>query len=227
VADIIWSTYGPGADFTPPELKRMQGNYAGECTLTDRWLGHFMESLRASGRLEDTVVAVISDHGHNLGDSDLTGKQGYPLTRAVGDLIMMIRPPDGAGAGRRCDALCYNFDLTVTLMKMMGQPIPAQMEGLDLRPVVRGEQPGRDHVTVAWGSEMTYIDDQWWCNDVYWGGAPLVYDLSRDPQLTANVAADHPEVTKKAVEQFAADARGGIPGWLRTCPRSPGCTPIL
>jgi len=227
VADIIWSTYGPGADFTPRELKRMQGNYAGECTLTDRWLGHFMASLRASGRLDDTVVAVISDHGHNLGDSDLTGKQGYPLTRAVGDLIMMIRPPDGEAAGTRCDALCYNFDLTVTLMAMLGQEITEQMEGIDLWPVVRGERPGRDHVTVGWGSEVTYIDDRWWCNDVILGGAPLLYDLARDPELTANVAADHPDVVKQAVDAFAGDARGGFPDWLRSCPRSPGCTPIL
>jgi len=227
VADIIWSTYGPGADFTPRELKRMQGNYAGECTLTDRWLGHFLEALRASGRLDDTVVAVISDHGHNLGDSNLTGKQGYPLTRAVADLIMLIRPPGGEAAGTTCDALCYNFDLTVTLMKMLGQEIPAQMEGIDLWPVVRGERPGRDHVTVAWGPEITYIDDRWWCNDVFWGGEPLLYDLQRDPQLKTNLAGDHPEVVRKAVEMFAQDAGGSFPDWLRTWHRSPGCTPIL
>jgi arylsulfatase A-like enzyme len=173
------------------------------------------------------VVAVISDHGHNLGDSDLTGKQGYPLTRAVGDLIMMIRPPDGAGAGSTCDALCYNFDLTVTLMNMMGQEIPAQMEGLDLGPVMRGEQPGRDHVTIAWGPELTYIDDRWWCNDVFLGGDPLLYDLKADPQLQTNVAADHPEVVKQAVDTFGADAGGSFPDWLRTWRRSPGCTPIL
>ena len=227
VTDVIWSTYGPADYFTPRELKRMQANYAGECTLTDRWLGHFLDALRASGRRDDTLVAVISDHGHNLGDANLTGKQGYPLTRAVADLIMMIRPPDGEAVGTTCDALCYNFDLTVTLMKMLGQEIPAQMEGIDLWPVVRGEQPGRDHVTVAWGPEVTCIDDRWWCNDVFWGSEPLLYDLQRDPQLKTNLAADHPEVVRKAVEMFAQDARGGFPDWLRTWQRSPGCTPIL
>jgi len=227
VADVIWSTYGPADVFSPRELKRMQGNYAGECTMVDRWLGHFMDALRASGRLDDTMVAVISDHGHNIGDANLTGKQGWPLTRAVADLIMMIRHPGGDAAGTQCDALCYNFDLTVTLMKLLGQKVPSQMGGIDLWPVVRGESAGRDHVTVAWGPEVTYIDDKWWCNDVFWGGAPLLYDWQADPDLTHNIAVDRPEVVERAVEAFKEDAGGAFPDWLKGWPRSPGCTPIL
>ncbi|UCC69531.1 MAG: sulfatase [Armatimonadota bacterium] len=227
VVDVIWSTYASADEFPPRELKRMQANYAGECTMVDRWLGHFMESLRSSGRLEDTVVALISDHGHNLGDANLTGKQGYPLTRAVADLIMMIRRPNGEAAGTECDALCYNLDLTVTLMKMLGQEIPDQMEGIDLWPVVRGEQSGREYVTVAWGPEVTFIDSQWWCNDVFWGANPLLYDIQSDPALTRNLAAEHPEVVQKALKMFENDAGGEFPDWLRGWQRMPGCTPIL
>jgi arylsulfatase A-like enzyme len=173
------------------------------------------------------VVALISDHGHNLGDAMLTGKQGYPLTRAVADLMMMIRHPQGEAAGRRCDALCYNHDLTTTLMTMLGQEIPEQMDGMDLWPIVRGERPGRDHVTVGWGPEITYIDDSWWCNDVFLGGEALLYDLKNDPRLTQNVAAEYPEITKRALEAFREDAGGDFPEWLRFASRSPGCTPIL
>ncbi len=227
VVDVIWSTYGSADEFSPRELQRMRANYAGECTLTDRWLGHFMAALRSSGKLDDTVVALISDHGHNLGDAGLTGKQGYPLTRAVGDLIMMIRHPDGEAAGAKCDALCYNFDLTTTLMNMLGKQPTDQMQGIDLWPVVRGEKPARDHVTVGWGPEVTYIDDKWWCNDAFWGVNPLLYDLQSDSELTRNLAADHPEVVQKAVDIFRKDAGGDFPDWLRNWQRSPGCTPIL
>jgi arylsulfatase A-like enzyme len=145
----------------------------------------------------------------------------------VADLIMMIRHPGGEAAGTRYDALCYNLDLTVTLMHMLGQNIPEQTGGINLWPVVRGDRPGRDHVTVAWGPEVTFIDDNWWCNDVFWGGAPLLYDLAVDKALTRNVAAQHPEVTRKAVETFRSDAGGEFPEWLREWQRSPGCTPIL
>jgi len=227
VTDVIWSTYGPAEGFSPRELKRMRANYAGECTLVDRWLGHFLAVLRSSGRLEETVVALISDHGHNLGEANLTGKQGYPLTRAVADLIMMVRHPGGEAAGSRCHSLCYNFDLTVTLMTMLGADAPDSMEGVDLWPVVHGERPGREHVTVAWGPEVTFVDETWWCNDVFWGGAPLLYHLRSDPGLTRNVAEQYPEVTRRAIETFRRDAGGEFPEWLREWPRSPGCTPIL
>jgi len=225
--DVIWSSYGDAALYTPRELQRMRANYAGECTLVDRWIGHFLEALRASGRLQDTVVAVISDHGHNLGDAGRTGKQGHPLTRAVADLIMMIRHPDGEAAGTRCEALCYNFDLTTTLLGLMGEDVPEEMEGMDLWPVVRGERPGRDHVTVAWGPDVTMIDDRWWCNALLWGALPLVYDLQADPDLRHNLAEERPDLVERAVEVFRDDAGGEFPEWLPTASRMPGCTPLL
>jgi len=227
VADVIWSTYGPASCYTPRELQRMRANYAGECTLVDRWLGHFISALQVSGRLDETVVAVISDHGHNLGDQGLTGKQGHPLTRAVADLIMMIRHPRAECAGAHCDALCYNFDLTTTLFSLLGEPVPEQMQGIDLWPVAQGKQPGRDHVTVAWGPDVTYIDDRWWCNAKYWGADALVYDLANDPGLTNNVAEAHPEVVERAVEAYREDAGGEYPEWLGARFGAPGCTPLL
>lgn len=110
---------------------------------------------------------------------------------------------------------------------MLGEDVPDQMEGIDLWPVVGGGKPGRDHVTVAWGPEITFIDDRWWCNATFWGADPLLYDLQGDAQLKHNVAAEHPVPVQKAVEAFRADAGGEFPSWLRDCARSPGCTPIL
>ena len=97
VTDIIQSLYAPNAGvLTEREVKRVQANYAGEVTLCDRWFGHFMEQLELSGRADDTVVIVASDHGHNLrypDDKGLISKQGHPLTRAVADLVLLVRYP--------------------------------------------------------------------------------------------------------------------------------------
>jgi len=53
-----------------------------------------MEALKSSGRLDDTIVAIISDHGHNVGhdpgDKGLVSKQGHPMTHGVADLVMMV-----------------------------------------------------------------------------------------------------------------------------------------
>ena len=42
------------------EVKRMQANYAGEVTMTDRWFGSFIETLRNTGLLDTSLVAATA-----------------------------------------------------------------------------------------------------------------------------------------------------------------------
>lgn len=228
VIDIIWPWYGQVEGYTQRQVERIRANYAGECTLVDRWLGHFLEALQVSGHWQDTLVAVISDHGTNLGDAGYIGKRPHPMTRGVADLILMIRHPSGELAGTRCDALCYNMDLTPTLLRLLGEEVPPQMkDGLDLWAMAKGEHPGRKHVTVAWGPHVTYIDDHWWCTAVIGGGDALLFDLKEDPHLTRNLAAEHPQVLMHAARQFQEDAGGSYPDYLIEAAGRLGCSPIL
>jgi len=232
-ADLIQSLYGPWKGYlTPRELKRLQANYAGEVTLVDRWFGYFLEVLRYTGRLDDTVVALISDHGHNLGydpgDKGLVSKQGHPMTRAVADLVLMIRHPQGEGAGTRCDKLVYNFDLTRTLLALAGIEPEQPMDGINFWPAVRDpSHPTREYVTIAWGPLVTVIDDTHWFNASIWGEAPLLYAYREDPQLTRNLAAERPEMCQKMRTYAIADAGGQIPEAFKEYRRLPGCTPYL
>ena len=107
---------------TRHQVKRLQANYAGEVTMVDKWFGRFMDTLKSTGKLKNTVVAVISDHGHSLdraGDKGLISKQGYPMTKAVANLVYMIRHPEGEYKGKTNNSLVYNFDLTPTLLRLV------------------------------------------------------------------------------------------------------------
>lgn len=229
--DVIQSPYAPWKEsLSPRELKRIQANYAGEVTMVDRWFGYFFETLRRSGRLEDTVVAVISDHGHNLGldpgDKGLVSKQGHPMTRAVADLVLTVRHPNGEEAGTTCDRLVYNHDLTATLMKMIGVEPENEMHGRDFWPAVRDSKVSfRDYVTIAWGPLMTVINDNWWYNATIWGEGEILNDLREDPTLETNVAEAHPEVCKEMLEHAVEDAGGSIPEFFKNYMGKPGCTP--
>ena len=48
--------------------------YAGEVTMTDHWLGHFMDRFYELGLDENTVIVLLSDHGYLLGERGYTGK---------------------------------------------------------------------------------------------------------------------------------------------------------
>jgi arylsulfatase A-like enzyme len=232
VVDVIQSLYGPWpGKLTPRQVKRIQANYAGEVTMVDRWFGQFMETLRIAGRLEDSVVAIISDHGHNLGwdpgDKELISKQGHPMTHAVADLVMMVRHPKGEGAGAACDTLAYNHDLTATLLALAGERMPGPIDGVDLWPTIQPDAPAvRDHVTIGWGPLVTVITDDWWLNASIWGEAKLLYAVRDDPALERNLAEDRPDVCERLLHLAIDDAGGSIPEAFAGYHDKPGCTPF-
>jgi len=230
--DVIQSLYGPWqGKMTPREVRRIQANYAGEVTMVDRWFGEFMETLRLSGRLDDTVVAVISDHGHNLGldpgDKGLISKQGHPMTHAVADRVLMVRHPKGEHAGAACDQLVYNLDLTPTILGIAGEALPGAIDGIDVwGQVPAGSAPARDHVTIGWGPLVTVITDDWWLNASIWGEAPLLYAVKDDPALERNLAPDRPDLCADLLRLAVEDAGGSIPQAFSGYHDKPGCTPF-
>ena len=227
VVDLIQSPYAPWKDaMNKRELKRIQANYAGEVTMTDRWFGHFMETLRVTGRLKDTVVAVMSDHGHNLGydpgDKGFVGKHGHYLTRSVGDLVMMIRHPTGEGAGHVCDKLMYNIDIIRTLLGLAGiEPAPT-MEGIDVWPAILDpDLTVRDALVLGWGPNITVIKDNWWYNANIFGEGATLHALDRDPDLVNNIADQHVGICEQLLDLAVKEVGEEIPDQFRAFAKQP------
>jgi arylsulfatase A-like enzyme len=230
--DVIQSLYGPWEGrLGARELGRLQANYAGEVTMVDRWFGQFIETLQTSGRLDDSVVAVISDHGHNIGhepgDKGLVSKQGHPMTRAVADLVMMVRHPSGEGAGTVYDGLVYNLDLTSTMLSLIGVTPWQPLDGIDLWPkFLAGDGSAREYVTVGWGPLVTVVTDEWWYNANIWGEGELLYAVQEDPHLEHSLAGERPEVCARLLSLALADAGGAVPPDFAQYHDKPGCTPF-
>lgn len=230
--DVIQSLYGPHAGrWSAKELRRIQANYAGEVTMFDRWFGGFIETLRTTGLLDNSLVAVISDHGHNLGrdpgDKGLVSKQGHPMTHAVADLVMMLRHPQGLGAGSAYDGLVYNLDLTATLLAMAEVEPWGPLDGINLWPkILAGDSSVRDHVTVGWGPLVTVITDDWWYNANIWGEGALLYAVRDDPDLEHSLAEENSALCGELRQLAIDDAGGSIPEAFSQYHDKPGCTPF-
>jgi len=225
VADVILSRYGPAHHLTDAELRRVRANYAGEVTMADRWFGMLMDTIERLGLRDDSIVVVVSDHGHCLGERGLVSKQGHPLSREIADLVLMIRAP--GIEPRRCDALVSSHDIPVTLLNLLGLEPPETMTGLDFSAVLRGdEQSYRDHTTTAWGPFVMVREGKWWYNAFLGRGAERLYNAAADPQLSKDLAADHPDICARMAELAVADAGEPIPEWLLAMRNRPGCTPL-
>jgi arylsulfatase A-like enzyme len=225
---VVTSLYGPADQLTEEELRYLRANYAGEVTMTDHWLGEFLNTVRQAGMMDDTMVVVVSDHGHCVGEHNLVSKQGHPLCREVADLVLLMRFPDGTGAGETCDAFAYNHDIAPTIANCAGLSGTDNMDGKDLMPLIKGESPLYDHVTVGYGPFVMVRDDKYWYNAYLWGELARLYSIADDPELENTIAEENPEILKQMNRWALEDAGGLIPESLKELAGSnvPGCTPM-
>ena len=229
----VMSSYDDVTSWAPEWLHRTQANYSGLVTMCDRWFGHLYEAMRVQGLLENTLLIVTSDHGHSIGDEGYVGKRGYPSEPAVLDIPLIMRRPDGAGAGTTSDLLLQHTDITAAILAFAGVEPPAPLDG---RPFIEAALDGRnrlalrDHVTVGWGGAVTVIDDRWWLNVKIDGTGPFLYDLNAAKPRDKNLADENPDVVQRLFALAIADAKGGFPDYLMELAKSekdaPGCSDL-
>jgi len=228
--DQILSVYDNTSDWPEDVLKKTQANYSGLVSMCDRWFGYLYEKLKIMGLLENTLIILTSDHGHSIGDKNFMGKRGYPSSREVYDIPLLIRHPKGEGKGKRSDILVNHTDITATIYELLGIKLPYQIDGKPFWEKSISGQEIRDHVTVAWGPAITVIDKKWYLNCLINGKGPFLYNIEEDPYLEKNIADENKEIIDFLYSKGIEDAKGQIPGFVMEAAEksdvSPGCSPI-
>jgi arylsulfatase A-like enzyme len=118
---------------TPDTREDAAGFYSAVET-ADGCAGRVLDALARSGREEETLVLITTDHG-----------PAFPAMKAgLGDdgtgVLLMLRLPDGSGAGRSFDAMVSQLDIFPTLCELLGTEPPVRLRGSSLLPLLRGEQ---------------------------------------------------------------------------------------
>jgi len=227
----VKSGYSDTSDLGKKLLWRTQSNYSGLVSFCDRWFGYFMEAVRVLGLLEDTLIIFTSDHGHSIGDRNYMGKRGYPSSREVYDIPLMVRHPEGVGAGKRSDMMVQHTDITAEILRFAGVEPAEPIDGrLFFEDAVEGKEGPRDHVTVGWGSAVTVVDDKWWFNCKVNGKGTFLHDLDSGDPFGENVAGENPEVIKRLFRAATEDAGGSYPDFLielaDSAADAPGCSDL-
>ena len=201
------------AGISEAEKARTRALYYGEVTLVDRWLGYLLERLDGLGLREETLLALVSDHGTELWDDGRFGKSAGHLHPYNTQLNLILRHPDGTGAGTTVDAFVQGHDLAPTLLHLLGVP-HEPLDGGNLWDLVTGARGAlRDHVVIGWGPRASIRDREW---NVCLGftaeaAAPEAYDLRADPGEMHDVAAEAPEAVAAAQARLEAVLGGPLP----------------
>ncbi len=228
----VVSAYEDLPDVDEALLARTRANYSGEVTMCDRWFGHFMESMRVLGLLENTMVILTSDHGHSIGDGNYLGKRGYPSAPDVFEVPLMVRFPEAQHAGKKSGAFVQHHDITAAILEVAGVEPPVAIDGISfLEDAAEGEPGRREHVTVGWGSAVTVVTNRWWFNAKVDGTGVLLHDLKAGHPFARNVADEFPDVVNDLYARATEDAGGDYPDWIIELATSqadaPGCSDLV
>lgn len=116
-------------------------NYMRLISAADAQVGRILDWLTALNIDEDTVVIFVSDNGYFLGEHGLGDKRAaYEESLRI---PFMIRYPklQPNGAGRIVSQMALNLDIAPTILDLAGLPIPAQMQGRSLKPLIENQTP--------------------------------------------------------------------------------------
>jgi len=204
---LILPLGGPMERWAAPEdVTHIRGLYAGEVAFVDSCLGRFFESLRELGYLDDSVVVILADHGHPLGDHGKFLKGPDRMYNELLRIPFMIRLPQGRHAGRHCDALVQFQDLLPTLLELTGSSGDLGfMHGRSFASVLRGEtDEHREAIITGYheGVDRCIRTKTWSYVERPAGEGDELYDLMNDPREQRNLADAHPGEVRRLAGLF-------------------------
>lgn len=92
--DVCQSAVDHNSDRETADFDAAEKLYRAEVDYLDDVIGNLFETLEQSGRMEDTVVVVVADHGENLGEDGMFGHQ-FSVSEQLVSVPLIIYAPDG------------------------------------------------------------------------------------------------------------------------------------
>jgi arylsulfatase A-like enzyme len=207
----IIPTVGGYNEFEPGELEYILASYAGEVSHCDKYVGVLLEKLKDMELWDDTIIALVSDHGHNIMDHGVMHKLPDQMYNELMDLVYIIKGPNNENAGEECDAYVAHHDIPATLMKMAGLNTPNGLDGQNVWKWVDGkEKQVRTHATCVFYPWFWTKDDEYMYMTDITRTKEKLYDITKDPDEKNEISASNQGTCSKLRKRLW-DESGGDP----------------
>ena len=217
------------------QLQWIYRSYYGAITHVDHEIGLLLDVLEATGTAENTLIVFSSDHGDQLLEHGINGKNCF-FGSSVRVPFMLSLP--GRIKPARYDELIETIDLMPTLLEFMNVPEPVECQGRSFAPLIA--DMGRDYtphdvvfsenvipeVINSGGLDLPFekgkgvdgirhpdakmVRSNRWKYCYYADGYAELYDLSKDPAEANNLAG------KAEVQAVESELRKRLLNWLIT-----------
>ena len=199
-------------------VKKNSGNaYLAMLESMDNAVGKVLDTLEATGTLDNTMLVFYSDNGGHKPTEWLADKKGSLLEGGL-RVPMAVSWPGVIKGGTMCDTPVTSMDFFPTFVHAAGgstEDIP-QLEGLDLKPLFKGASKldrdalywhyphNRPEVKYYMGSSILQSD--WKFYEGHGLIKDALFNLKDDPMETTNLMVQNPELAERL--------RGKLNRWL-------------
>ncbi len=189
-------------------------DYASMVYAMDRNVGRLMDTLRSTGRLENTVVIFTSDNGglstlfpHRTAPTSVRPlRAGKGWCYEGGIRVPLIMAGRGIPQGKVIDDPVISMDFYPTILAMAGLPAPAHhtLDGISLVPALDGQPlDGRSlfwhfphYHGSAWTPGAAIRHGPWKLVQFYEQQTYELYDLSQDLGETRDLSLSHSDTAR-------------------------------
>ncbi len=189
---------------TPHAVKVHRQEYYAIITHMDTMIGRILDSLRASGKADNTWIFFTADHGLAVGQHGLFGKQNM-YDHSVRVPFMVVGP--GVEAGRKIDQAVYLQDIMPTSLELAGIEKPDHVEFHSILPLLEGGESPYESIYGCYLEKQRSIRTDQYKLIAYPEAQTLrLYDIEKDPLEMNDLAAEasNREVTKELFARLVA-----------------------
>lgn len=201
------------SEMTEQQFRNVKTAYAAEVTLVDRWIGHFLDSIRKKGVLGDTLIVFTSDHGCMMGEQGEVHKGTNRLRNQCTHVPLLIRHPKKEAAGKMICGFVQHQDIMPTCLKLIDVDVPKRVLGRNIWQQTVGDGEPPEFVVSGFGNYACIRTEKWnylqpW-KDLIDGQTERfeLYDLEHDPKELTNVLNEHRDVGRILAAELEAYIR--------------------
>ncbi|MBU6280810.1 sulfatase [bacterium] len=190
----LGSSMTVAVDSGMPVEPRMQAHfvsqYDAEVVVADRAVGAVVNTLVRTGRYDDALVVVTSDHGELLGEHGLAGHGQLPYEPEV-HVPLVVKWPRQWRAGERVRRRVSTRALFETILASLGIPPPTGVDGRGLddphRVWIEDVDSSGNRILAGYGSDGAKVIDVTTSDGLVYSE---LYDLGASPGETERVEDD-------------------------------------
>ena len=148
IASEFYSRNLKGRELAEWKFQRYVRDYMKVVKSLDDNVGRVLDYLEKSGLIENTLVVYTSDQGFYIGEHGWFDKRFMYEESFHTPLIMRL--PEGFDRRGDISEMVQNIDYAPTFLEIAGAPIPDDMQGMSLMPLLRGDK------NVKWRDALYY-----------------------------------------------------------------------